>query len=127
MQGYIASQFAYTVSVGLNLWATCQITAVDINHCCASTAKRIGEIISLLVLRVTSRKVEIAHPIREGDGRRQLILMSGGCSELYTSKHVFHLIPRCHWMPGTQCALELHNNTPQLINDLFFEALLLHS
>lgn len=80
----------------LNLWATCQITAVDINHCCASAAKRTGEIISLSVLRVMSRKVEIAHPIKEGDGRRKLALMSGGCLELCTSKHVFHLVPRCH-------------------------------
>ena len=66
----VSLQFAYTV--GVNLWATCQITAVDINHCCASAAKRTGEIISLLVLCVMSRKVEIAHPVREGDGRRKL-------------------------------------------------------
>lgn len=103
--------------MGLNLWANCQITAVDINHCCASAAKRTGEIVSLLVLRVMLRKVEIAHPIKEEDGRRKLILISGGCLELYTSKHIFHLIPRCHCMPGTQCALEY---APQLINDLFF-------
>lgn len=36
-----------------------------------------------------------------------------------------HLILR--WMPGTPRALELHNNTPQLSNDLFFEAMTLSS
>jgi len=55
--------------VGLNLWATCQITAVDVNHCCVSAAKRTREIVSLLVLPVVSRKVAIAHPVKEGDGR----------------------------------------------------------
>lgn len=30
-------------------------------------------------------------------------------------------------IPSTQCALELHNNVFQLINDLFFGAMLLYS
>lgn len=82
-------------------------------QCCTCLGDCMGDI-------WTSSYMEMPHSkhIKKIKGQKLENMAEGGfvwCS----NKHLCHLILR--WIPGVPYALNLHNNTPQLINYLFLK------